>query len=121
MQCFYCKQEFEVKVRRGGHNRLFCYNCLPDGLLKQERDEVKRKLLQDLANQEKKKIGCCRCGYNKCASALEWHHDNDDKKKFNPSDRLKDGTITAYQDYRAEIIKCSLYCANCHREIHNPT
>ncbi len=62
---------------------------------------------------------CCRCGYNKCINALEFHHIDPAKKTVSISKltRLDNEAIQ-------ELDKCILVCSNCHREIHyldNPT
>ena len=58
--------------------------------------------------------GKCRiCGYDKCLSALEFHHIDPLEKDFAISDKL-----TSWEAIRAELDKCVLVCANCHREIH---
>jgi hypothetical protein len=61
------------------------------------------------------KGGSCEiCGYNKCLNALEFHHSDPATKEFNISDR-----ITTFEDIQAELDKCHLLCANCHREVHD--
>ena len=117
MICPICEKEFEVTKGHGGQNRKICYNCLPNGLSKYERDKLKRQLFYKKINDYKIKRGCDRCGYNKYPSVLEWHHQNDEKN-FNPADRLKDGSLQGYYDYLEEIKDCMLLCANCHREVH---
>lgn len=57
---------------------------------------------------------CCICGYDKCNTALEFHHLNPDEKEFTLSANANIGTERAIN----EIKKCILVCANCHREIH---
>ena len=115
-KCLYCGKEFEISViGSGGHNRLFCYECLPAGLDKQTRDNLRHTLIMVKTREEKVQRGCDICGYNKSAAALEWHHPNQDKEE-NPSNYLKDDKIDLY--YR-EIQKCQLICSNCHREIHD--
>ena len=58
---------------------------------------------------------CGICEYDTCISALEFHH-------LDPSE--KDFAITGTRDTRrfelmvAEVRKCILICANCHREVH---
>lgn len=117
-KCFYCEKEFQVKTKgSGGQNRLFCYECYPEGLTRSERNKLRKKLFTQKASQEKIKRGCDICGYNKCGAALEWHH-NKDNKEYNPGDLLKEGTLPSYEKYQLEIQKCQLVCANCHREIH---
>lgn len=117
MICFICGKEFEVIRKHGGSNREICYDCMPEGLSKSERATVRQKLFRTKAQADKLKRGCDRCGYNKYPQVLEWHHDGDDKS-FNPSDKLKHGTKPAYLEYVKETEKCSLLCANCHREVH---
>lgn len=56
---------------------------------------------------------CCKCGYDRCPEALEFHH-------LDPS--AKEGGIIGstrgLAAQREEAKKCILVCANCHREIH---
>lgn len=65
---------------------------------------------------------CERCGYNKCISALDFHH-KDPAKKESELCRL---WRRPWPVIEKEISKCELLCANCHREEHykqeiNPT
>jgi hypothetical protein len=70
------------------------------------------------ANDEKRKIGCQNCGYNKYGEVLEWHHVDKSTKESNPSEIWKKHSIKAWDEYQEEIQKCILLCANCHREWH---
>lgn len=53
------------------------------------------------------------CGYSKCIEALEFHHLDPTEKEFEISDRRSWEALTA------ELDKCILLCANCHREYHS--
>lgn len=122
MKCLYCEKEFTIKPTgvSGGHNRQFCYDCVPEGIGKyNEHSKYQVALLRKKIDSEKEKIGCSKCGYNKNAAALEWHHPNDDKE-YNPSNLISSISWDSYNLYRKEISKCVLLCANCHREEHNP-
>ena len=57
---------------------------------------------------------CLVCGYDKCISALEFHHLDPNKKDFGLSQNLS----KAWSKIVEEIDKCVLICANCHREVH---
>lgn len=59
---------------------------------------------------------CCICGYNKCLSALEFHHLDKDDKKEEPSYIILRWKL---DDCIEELSKCILVCSNCHREIHD--
>ena len=61
--------------------------------------------------------GCCICGYNKCDSALEFHHVSSEDKKFHLN--LTNIRYKPTKDLVKEINKCVLLCANCHREVHH--
>ena len=115
--CVYCNKEFEIIPARGGMNRMACYDCIPQGLEKNERTKLERKIIRAIIDKEKIKRGCDICGYNKCPAALEWHHEGNDKE-FNPGDIIKAGTSKSLEIYRKETQKCILVCSNCHREIH---
>lgn len=58
---------------------------------------------------------CQCCGYNKCISALEFHHIDPNKKEFGIGYA---GYTHGWNDVKLELDKCILVCANCHREIH---
>lgn len=74
----------------------------------------RRKVLRQHA-VEYKGGKCILCGYNKCIDALEFHHSNSGNKDFGLSQK---GITRSWQKVRAELDKCVLICANCHREIH---
>ena len=57
---------------------------------------------------------CRRCGYDKCSSALEFHHIDPKTKKFG----VRDGNTRSLKSMIAESEKCVLLCSNCHRELH---
>jgi hypothetical protein len=75
--------------------------------------ERQRRLKQQAV--EYKGGRCVKCGYCRYVGALEFHH-------LDPSG--KDVTIshlghTTFRKITAELDKCILVCANCHREIHS--
>lgn len=72
----------------------------------------RRKRLRSMAI-EYKGGKCIFCGYNRCPEALDFHHLRD--KKFGIS---AGGYTRAWDVVRAELDKCILICANCHRELH---
>lgn len=74
----------------------------------------RRKKIKEMAIEFKG--GKCQCcGYAACYNALEFHHPDPSKKDFGVS---MDGLTRAWSKVQAEIEKCILVCANCHREIH---
>ncbi|OGI18574.1 MAG: hypothetical protein A3B68_02280 [Candidatus Melainabacteria bacterium RIFCSPHIGHO2_02_FULL_34_12] len=58
---------------------------------------------------------CKLCGYNRCIEALEFHHTDPSKKDFSISSR---GHSRSWKRVKEELDKCTMLCANCHREIH---
>ena len=60
--------------------------------------------------------GCVCCGYNRCITALEFHHLNPKNKSFG-LDVAKIGQIN-YDSFKEEAEKCVILCSNCHREVH---
>ena len=88
-----------------GKMKTTCYKCHGDHLEKyrlQVRDEA-------LAYKGSK---CESCGYDKYKGALEFHHK--DPKKKDPQGLRKYKREKLF----AELDKCVLLCANCHREEH---
>lgn len=58
---------------------------------------------------------CKKCGYNKCNSALDFHHVKQKNKKFSIA---KSGYTRSWESIKKELDKCILICSNCHRELH---
>lgn len=55
--------------------------------------------------------GCAECGFKKWPEALDFDHIDRSTKKFNISQ-----TLRLYKNsLMAEIAKCQILCANCHR------
>ena len=57
---------------------------------------------------------CSRCEYNKCIRALDFHHIDPSRKDFTVS-----RVSRSWKAIKAELDKCILLCANCHRELHD--
>ncbi len=57
---------------------------------------------------------CQVCGYNRYQGALDLHHIDREKKSFNFS---HEGYTRSWARIQAELDKCALVCANCHREV----
>lgn len=60
------------------------------------------------------KMQCVKCGYDKCVSAIEFHHVSKDTKTFNVGQQR----IANVEKLKKEITKCVILCSNCHREHH---
>ena len=57
---------------------------------------------------------CEICHYSRCTDALEFHHVNPLNKKFGIGAK---GYTRSWERVKAELDKCVLLCANCHREV----
>ena len=86
--CVKCKNKFHVVKRR---------NVLKEEAIKYKGDK------------------CENCGYDKCHSALEFHHNDPSQKDFGIS---QDGNTRPWEVIKEELDKCVMLCANCHREEH---
>lgn len=114
-KCLLCGSEFEVTHK--GVTRKFCYKCSPvysnkDKKSLSNRQETFRKAMRDYGIEH---LGgkCQRCGYDKCKSALAFHHKDPSKKELNFS-----SGFLGFEKFKKELDKCILLCANCHAEIH---
>jgi hypothetical protein len=58
---------------------------------------------------------CQVCGYSRCLEALEFHHLDPTRKDFGISHK---GYTRSWEKVKEEVDKCTLLCANCHREFH---
>lgn len=117
--CTQCKRKllltefWKDRTKPDGHEKK-CKKC---------RSGTKNEYLRKWHNQKRvlfnniKINGCAICGYDKCFSALEFHHVNEEDKKFEIN--LSKFESYGNNDIISELNKCILLCANCHRELHN--
>ncbi|MBR4260751.1 MAG: hypothetical protein IKQ33_02205 [Clostridia bacterium] len=113
--CEICEEKFETK----SSTRIYCYKCSGDSTRQDNntRKHQKTILRRSMKLQAVKLLGgkCCKCGYDRCIDALEFHHENQDEKEF----KLGSGNTMSWKDYKSEAMKCILVCSNCHKEIHS--
>lgn len=104
---FYVEAEARAKVRRGKSTKLPCRGC-------QQRYQAERRApRQAIVDKIKTESGCVDCGLHpEYSQVLEFDHRPDEVKLFHISDKMTTGTI---EDLLAEIAKCDIVCANCHR------
>lgn len=103
-------KEFKVSYRRlKGKIKIKEIKKIPR---KESRKSYYRKVKEKLIEYKGGK--CQLCGYNKCTTALEFHHLNPSQKDFTIS-----GGTKSFEKAKIEADKCILVCANCHREIHS--
>ena len=124
--CVKCKQgkqlsEFPVHKRKGkSRRRSECRVCF-NTYYREYLNNSKHKLLvskkyynnSKFVSDIKIKSGCVICGYNRCSSALEFHHLDRNTKNANVAHIVKCKTDIIMN----EIAKCVILCANCHREL----
>jgi transposase-like protein len=88
------------------------YRCK---LCRQERVASRRRRLKVTLVEEAG--GRCRlCGYDRCLSALEFHHLDPIEKRLGIS---AGGLALSLDVLRAEAAKCVLLCSNCHAEVES--
>lgn len=63
-------------------------------------------------NMVKLERGCDRCGYRVSPAALDWDHLPGQVKSFS----INAAWSRSVEVLEAEMAKCQLLCANCHRE-----
>ena len=118
--CLSCGKKFIIANKQGKRStRAFCYECLPESTTKEKGRYSYNKLhRQYIINLVKERYGtkCNICGYDKCYSALDFHHLNKTKKQFDPAKIINSNKKV--EDIYKELDKCILICSNCHREIH---
>lgn len=117
--CKICGKEFSTK--NYGSARKYCFECSP---YYKKGDNVGRATAITTLRRAIKKMlvdrkgGKCEiCGYDKCISALQFHHKNPKEKDFNISKFCCSNRLDLDKAIE-EVDKCTLLCANCHAEEH---
>ena len=84
-----------------------CLKCRSEAVSARRR-KVKAMLVREAGGQ------CVMCGYDRCLSALQFHHVDPAQKRFGLAAR---GIALSLARAREEARKCVLLCANCHAEV----
>jgi hypothetical protein len=104
-----CPRHGETDFVIEGRGYYRCKLCRLEQVA-QKRRALKATLVQEAG-------GCCRlCGYDRCVSALEFHHLDPMQKRIGIS---AGGLSLAIDVLRAETAKCVLLCSNCHAEVES--
>jgi transposase len=102
-----CPHHGLTRFKRRSEGGYRCLKCRA-AAVSQRRRKVKQLLVRDAG-------GACRlCGYDRCVTALEFHHLVPAEKRFSLGHR---GVARSLAKARLEASKCVLLCANCHAEV----
>lgn len=114
--CEICGAEFETLPN--GASRKYCFECSPSYAKGGSRAQTITALRKAMKKEAVRRMGskCCRCGYDKCTRALEFHHLDPNAKEFGLAAK---GICHTWEEFWNEVQKCELLCANCHAELHN--
>lgn len=108
-KCLICGKEF-IPLTGKANSRKYCYECSPVADISNTitKNSIKNLGVVLLGGE------CVICGYKKTNKALDFHHIDVEKKEFNISK-----TMHSLDNILKELLKCTILCANCHREIHS--
>jgi transposase len=92
-----------------GRGYYRCKRCRSEQIARHRR-RLKETLVAEAG-------GCCLvCGYDRCVSALAFHHLDPSSKRLGIS---AGGLTLSLDTVRAETAKCVLLCSNCHAEVES--
>lgn len=100
--CKRCQKRYKYK-RGEGNTLTYCAGC---------SSTTRKRRLKERAVEYLGK-SCARCGYSRCLNALEFHHRDAKTKTFSIACNFN----RSWKTIQAELDKCTLLCANCHREV----
>ena len=104
-----CKKHGMVPHIERPDGGLRCGKCASQWVVV-SRQKKKEELIVLLGGK------CARCGYDKYAGALDFHHRDPKQKSFALSVR---GLCYSWQTIVKEVKKCTLLCKNCHAEVEH--
>ena len=105
-----------------GHKKKYCSKKCKNRIFNSRCQAYKNQQLKGMERRLfliKKKGGACKlCGYNKCKSALTFHHIDSETKSFEID--IRSCRNHSLEKLILEASKCDLLCFNCHMENHYP-
>ncbi len=111
-KCSICKSskqlgEFHWKNRKAGVLSSVCKVCRGD-ITRDNYRRVKALCVKYLGGR------CKVCDYSRCNAVFDFHHVDPTTKDFAVGSKH----LSSFNKVKAELDKCVLLCANCHRETH---
>lgn len=131
--CLNCSPFGRRNTRSDRYKNLHCIVCgkrLKNNQRKYCSRECKVRILSSYPKQKDRGIirklrliemaggKCAKCGYDKNAAVLSFHHLDGDDKEHNLDTRHLSNR--GWNKILEEFDKCILLCANCHMEEHHP-
>jgi hypothetical protein len=101
-----------------GRQVSYCSRACKNKALQSYEAQQRRGLLRKRQLVEETGGRCSICGYHANLAALVFHHIDSDQKDFKTD--MRSLSNRRFEAVRDEIEKCTLVCANCHAELHNP-
>jgi hypothetical protein len=101
-----------------GRQTKFCSSACKNRDLQSYEAQKRRGLARKLELIQIAGGRCSICGYNNNLAALVFHHADSTEKDFKLD--MRSLSNRKLQPILEEISKCTLVCANCHAELHNP-
>ena len=117
--CLHCQKTIETKTSRKFCNDKCRGRYKPPGKLSRNQQvgrnvsSWRRALKQKAVDYKGGK--CLTCGYDRCNSALDFHHLDPNEKDFGIA---SNGKTRSWDKVKSELDKCVLLCRNCHAEVH---
>lgn len=101
---------YRRRDRTNNEYHYYCRQCSSDNSKMYQKE--RKKFAVDYKGGK-----CCKCGYDKCIAAMDFHHLDPNEKDYEPSKLFTQSK--SYETIKNELDKCILVCSNCHREIHD--
>lgn len=116
-KCSTCNkwEPYDSYFKKGNKGKVtHCKKCASNLMWKCQSKRGKERRAKLLIKAGGK---CIICGYNKCQSALTFHHRDPKQKSFALDTR--NCSVLKMDKLLNELAKCDLLCMNCHMEHHH--
>jgi hypothetical protein len=106
---------FKDRDHAAKKNREYCRKYYAENRAKAtERNRLARQERVARFNELKAALACQKCGENHPA-VLDFHHRDAAQKEGEIAVLVRSGSMKRLE---AELAKCDVLCANCHRKLH---
>lgn len=110
--CVLCSSEYKPTTGK----QYSCVDCSKTYRRQRHAEQAKaRGRLRKLKAVDYLGGRCNDCGKDYHPAIFEFHHDNPKEKDFHPAQALQ----MSWENFKRELDKCTLLCANCHRLRHH--